>query len=84
MQGIRCGGITPAHAGKTAKGEKSGTCYEDHPRSRGKDEYKKLERTFAEGSPPLTRERQYITNKRMVQYRITPAHAGKTTVIALY
>ena len=87
MRGKACGkdendghtGITPAHAGKSAKWIRIDTIHGDHPRTCGekgsKEEYtwKKL------GSPPHMRGKVRHTDRSDKPMRITPAHAGKST-----
>ena len=70
--------ITPAHAGKTCFNGFLPSLVGDHPRSRGKDTVHFALVLSALGSPPLTRERQWLYNKKISGGRITPAHAGKT------
>ena len=73
-------GITPARAGKTIrKAHRSRGCW-DHPRSCGKDTISEGYHFRHKGSPPLVRERLIQTVSSIIDYRITPARAGKTTV----
>ena len=73
--------ITPAHAGKTPGRLKFFSVARDHPRSRGKDQGVAECLTAIQGSPPLTRERLLCGRRFRSAAGITPAHAGKTTMV---
>ena len=76
-------GITPARAGKTHLSIYNAKKCRDHPRSCGKDYYKEVVPRKYPGSPPLVRERQIASLSLRRFYRITPARAGKTTIVLL-
>ena len=71
-------GITPAYAGKTILGIYIQQTQRDHPRLRGKDGTSYWQRVIRQGSPPLTRERQFTFLNTAPLAGITPAYAGKT------
>ena len=71
--------ITPAHAGKTPRAPRLKRPDPDHPRSRGENFGRVLNRLYAAGSPPLTRGKLFQKLSCDLYSRITPAHAGKTT-----
>ena len=75
-------GITPAHAGKRSAAKPSTLVERDHPRACGeKDEGRKLIVKHC-GSPPRMRGKG-ISRHRVAHDRgITPAHAGKSKVVA--
>ena len=70
--------ITPADAGKTAKRELKAAQKADHPRVCGENALGKTRITVAMGSPPRMRGKRRYQFLIAVQYRITPAGAGKT------
>ena len=70
--------LIPAHAGKTAVCRDSAHERGAHPRSRGENLKRRLLRTVASGSSPLTRGKQISTAKRRLAIGLIPAHAGKT------
>ncbi len=74
-------GITPARAGKTIMNGMTLSFRRDHPRSCGKDSSLPSGGDRRHGSPPLVRERQNDRTIQSENFRITPARAGKTTVI---
>ena len=74
-------GITPARAGKTMSQFEYEERREDHPRSCGKDFGLAAQGPGCPGSPPLVRERRYNTVASFTKFRITPARAGKTSVL---
>ena len=77
---LECLGITPAHAGKTFASLPSlGPC-QDHPRACGENLSAHRFEDLFEGSPPRMRGKQLKTRRGPFQFRITPAHAGKTLV----
>ena len=76
MRNIR---ITPAGAGKTIYREGGIWLCGDHPRWRGKDSYIIYNIWFTEGSPPLARERLFLSPTSTAACGITPAGAGKTS-----
>ena len=70
--------ITPACAGKTARGRLLHTSRADHPRMRGEDAAGVLSAVADTGSPPHARGRRPRCGGQRFQTRITPACAGKT------
>ena len=71
------GGITPAHAGKSADiagGMPKGT---DHPRPRGEKCRRFCYNAILQGSPPPTRGKETVSQNKLLRRWITPAHAGK-------
>ena len=75
--------ITPAYAGKTKSSLLNLVVVQDHPRVCGKNHFKSLISNLVAGSPPRMREK--LTRKAIVSVRtrITPAYAGKTSVMSL-
>ena len=72
------GGITPAHAGKTALGFSTVSRLSDHPRACGENSYLLQRRGRNTGSPPRMRGKLFSLLTLSLFSRITPAHAGKT------
>ena len=73
-------GITPAHAGKSEGTFKVAPNLQDHPRTCGEKSCVVKAPQKETGSPPHMRGK---VDKEVVGYndiRITPAHAGKSTV----
>ena len=71
--------ITPAHAGKTLSNNCRNRLSPDHPRTRGENYIPSEITSKTVGSPPHTRGKPVWANPAESAYRITPAHAGKTT-----
>ena len=76
--------ITPAHAGTTQLKNHNLLRLEDHPRSRGNYATNNTPPYRVPGSPPLTRELQQYILSPEVYARITPAHAGTTSILTIY
>ena len=78
--GASCGGLIPAHAGKT--GTPCGSVAKEpaHPRSRGENGRCSLSFSLLRGSSPLTRGKLSFHSRREPFSRLIPAHAGKTPV----
>ena len=76
-------GITPAHAGKSTALRLSSTKARDHPRPCGEKAPAVPVFVIAEGSPPPMRGKVEHIVRLAKEVRITPAHAGKRTSIAL-
>ena len=72
-------GLIPAHAGKTRT--LAANCGETaaHPRSRGENHFESLASLFVSGSSPLTRGKRVGSLREVDEFRLIPAHAGKTT-----
>ena len=71
-------GITPAHAGKTARTARPSTRRRDHPRACGENAQPQLNSSFQAGSPPRMRGKRIKLCDQRRYLGITPAHAGKT------
>ena len=71
-------GITPARAGRTNGRGIAVDNLQDHPRSRGKDNWSNLSFSIYKGSPPLAREGQNNLKILHNVTGITPARAGRT------
>ncbi len=72
--------ITPAHAGKRQKGSNMIWVLEDHPRTRGEKYRTEAVTASAGGSPPHTRGKGLYGVFSFGLRRITPAHAGKSSL----
>ena len=75
-------GITPACAGKTLKIKMLLTKARDHPRVCGENQPSPVWATARGGSPPRVRGKHSRKPSAPVLYGITPACAGKTTLIS--
>ena len=73
-----CGGITPAHAGKSGKKIKPGPDGRDHPRACGEKPCDDVIVDAKLGSPPRMRGKGWAGSPRGSISGITPAHAGKS------
>ena len=71
-------GITPAHAGKTAKRAGELMLAKDHPRACGENTVPKIGTPSRMGSPPRMRGKLNGEPWFIAADGITPAHAGKT------
>ena len=71
-------GITPAYAGTTSIVMLPSFLRWDHPRLRGNYSMGTTTYTHRAGSPPLTRELLYETDREFAPTGITPAYAGTT------
>ncbi len=71
-------GITPARAGSTGRGDRTGRGWRDHPRSRGEHRTWGSNWSRVAGSPPLARGALHVLPPRGRALRITPARAGST------
>ena len=69
--------ITPAYAGKRVAQAAVRKWMEDHPRLRGEKRVLGKEVRDIDGSPPLTRGKEYSTPASACQGGITPPYAGK-------
>ena len=75
--------ITPAHAGKRALNTNSSQHVRDHPRPCG-EKLKLNDKTIAQmGSPPPMRGKGPDKTLSFSCIRITPAHAGKSTIFSV-
>ena|GEM_PF-402558 len=71
--------LTPACAGKTGKGSPRRAGNQAHPRLRGEDQPSEDPGRCQPGSPPLARGRLRRHVLNLVDIRLTPACAGKTS-----
>ena len=81
-----CGGmataqhrITPAHAGKTRCSRTGRSQGADHPRACGENYAIAQTSLRGFGSPPRMRGKLKAVCRKQPEFRITPAHAGKTS-----
>ena len=72
--------ITPAHAGKTSADTGCATRAADHPRACGENYSVSIFCCFCSGSPPRMRGKPGLALQLCIARRITPAHAGKTSL----
>ena len=78
---VVCSGrITPAYAGKRGRCLQILQEQEDHPRLCGEKANRDFKRRCKTGSPPPMRGKVLVPVRENVQYRITPAYAGKSSV----
>ena len=70
--------ITPAHAGKSVRGDNNVGRNQDHPRTRGEKSSSRSWKSVFPGSPPHTRGKDSLLLIGTASRRITPAHAGKS------
>ena len=70
--------ITTADAGKTIMLLENEIAQQDHPRACGENQNIFYLPSGTEGSPPRMRGKLRVRFWAVIQYRITPAHAGKT------
>ena len=73
------GRLIPAHAGKTILAAVNGSSLTAHPRSRGENFEETSLLASCPGPSPLTRGKPQLLADGLVQARLIPAHAGKTT-----
>ena len=71
-------GITPAHAGKSFAVCDKAFSLEDHPRTCGEKALFAGSADPKTGSPPHMRGKDFRYRFTISEYRITPAHAGKS------
>ena len=74
------GRITPACAGKSHKAVCFGTKHGDHPRVCGEKCPPGKFFFMTVGSPPRVRGKEVRTQRSDIRSRITPAHAGKSSI----
>ena len=70
--------ITPARAGKTFSGRKTAISGRDHPRACGENTSNEDNYSKGDGSPPRVRGKRKFLINYIIDFRITPARAGKT------
>ena len=71
-------GITPAHAGKRMSAKPCASRFQDHPRTCGEKWLTSGCWSPSQGSPPHMRGKVSKYAAKPADYRITPAHAGKS------
>ena len=76
---LSCGGLIPAHAGKTFVLPRRGLRRRAHPRSRGENGLRRRAAALRVGSSPLTRGKRSAFPTCSYSLRLIPAHAGKTS-----
>ena len=74
-------GITPAHAGKSVEKAKEQAENQDHPRTCGEKVQTLLYTDVQKGSPPHMRGKAIQSRPDDSDNGITPAHAGKSSVL---
>ena len=74
--------ITPAYAGKSDIFLSNNNDNQDHPRLRGEKDLVFCNPDLCWGSPPLTRGKVTVYHAYIALYRITPAYAGKSFLVA--
>ena len=72
-------GITPAYAGKRRLPAAPDIASQDHPRVCGEKLRRKSSRQNLRGSPPRMRGKAVSADFLFLQFRITPAYAGKSS-----
>ena len=77
----RPGGITPACAGKRPNAMPVPAGWRDHPRLRGEKLPESCYAIVGQGSPPLARGKACLHVRRISLVRITPACAGKRSLV---
>ena len=70
--------LIPAHAGKTRQDQSEVTLARAHPRSRGENRPLRPVPGRYHGSSPLTRGKPLPAQGMTLEFRLIPAHAGKT------
>ena len=77
-------GITPADAGKTTTRKAKHRAVQDHPRGCGENPVSCASVKHAPGSPPRMRGKLRYNLAKVIQIRITPADAGKTSAAKFF
>ena len=80
-QSIADNRITPAGAGKTRRDRKGEITTWDHPRRCGENPTAQTTTFLPTGSPPQVRGKLHPTEGTLSAFRITPAGAGKTSLV---
>ena len=75
---LRDRGLIPAHAGKTTATSRAHVVSRAHPRSRGENAGGRRRARVDNGSSPLTRGKPVLHRRHGPEWRLIPAHAGKT------
>ena len=76
-------GITPADAGKTIVYAVNAAYTWDHPRGCGENRPHGKKVSLFAGSPPRMRGKLPLHNAIIAHFRITPADAGKTSMMSM-
>ena len=77
-------GITPAHAGKRCGAFHNAITSKDHPRACGEKQAFGSPVSGVLGSPPRMRGKAAVRAVQRDLLRITPAHAGKSVLVAVW
>ena len=80
---VRMGGLIPAHAGKTLVSGLAVPVPWAHPRSRGENILSGTISCGRSGSSPLTRGKPLPAQGMTLEFRLIPAHAGKTSPLTV-
>ena len=78
---VQLSGITPAYAGKSVRSQALPDAVRDHPRLCGEKSNSHFLYSSVIGSPPPMRGKVYFMTERLYTHRITPAYAGKSSVV---
>ena len=78
---VQLSGITPAYAGKSVRSQALPDAVRDHPRLCGEKSNSHFLYSSVIGSPPPMRGKVYFMTGRLYTHRITPAYAGKSSVV---
>ena len=71
----------PAHAGKTFAYDQKGVAETEHPRARGENYCLNHHHPSLSGTSPRTRGKRVEYERRLINLRNIPAHAGKTIIL---
>ncbi len=71
--------ITPAYAGRTGSWNRAVVRQGDHPRVCGENLPPQIANLLVQGSPPRMRGELMSSGVPVLQFRITPAYAGRTS-----
>ena len=83
-EALEQGRITPACAGKTSGAYKTVQTGTDHPRVCGENNAPHFASKAVSGSPPRVRGKLALLPAVIVNFRITPACAGKTLAVSFF
>ena len=70
--------ITPAYAGKSRLVQRWNVFNQDHPRLCGEKEFRRVQTSLLQGSPPPMRGKEDCVYNHVCDEGITPAYAGKS------
>ena len=82
LEHLHCGGLIPAHAGKTPSRRRARPSRRAHPRSRGENAVQSACAPALMGSSPLTRGKRHHQHGLGSPRGLIPAHAGKTGLVS--